>query len=132
MRSTAESASDGGIPFLKDIPILGILFRRSESTSNKTNLYFFVTPTILDEDGFQDLYYKSLNKKLASNNVWKVLVAKQAEGKEFASNPGMLQTLIKSVLGQLETSIKSAQDAFAEASHCSTVIGRKRTTGFDN
>ena len=60
----SESASDGGIPFLKDIPILGILFRRSENTSNKTNLYFFVTPTILDEDGFQDLYYKSLNKKL--------------------------------------------------------------------
>ena len=57
----SESASDGGIPFLKDIPILGILFRRSENTSNKTNLYFFVTPTILDEDGFQELSYKRLN-----------------------------------------------------------------------
>ena len=60
----SESQSDGGVPFLKDIPILGMLFRRSESTSNKTNLYFFVTPTILDESGFEDLYYKSLNKKL--------------------------------------------------------------------
>ena len=60
----SESQSDGGIPFLKDIPILGILFRRSEASSNKTNLYFFVTPTILDEDSFQDLYHVSLNKKL--------------------------------------------------------------------
>ena len=60
----SESQSDGGIPFLKDIPILGILFRRSENSSNKTNLYFFVTPTILDEDSFQDLYHVSLNKKL--------------------------------------------------------------------
>jgi general secretion pathway protein D len=60
----SESESNGGIPFLKDIPILGILFRRSENTSNKTNLYFFVTPTILDEDSFQDLYHVSLNKKL--------------------------------------------------------------------
>jgi len=60
----SESESDGGIPFLKDIPLLGILFRRSENTSNKTNLYFFVTPTILDEDSFQDLYHVSLNKKL--------------------------------------------------------------------
>ncbi|MCB9877207.1 MAG: hypothetical protein H6835_06340 [Planctomycetes bacterium] len=60
----SESSSNGGIPFLKDIPILGVLFRRSEDTSNKTNLYFFVTPTILDEDDFQDLYDKSLHKKL--------------------------------------------------------------------
>lgn len=60
----SESASDGGIPLLKDIPLLGIFFRRSENTSNKTNLYFFVTPTILDEDDFQDLYRVSLSRKL--------------------------------------------------------------------
>jgi general secretion pathway protein D len=60
----SESYSDGGVPFLKDIPVLGFLFRKSESTSNKTNLYFFVTPTILDEDDFQDLWHASLNKKL--------------------------------------------------------------------
>jgi general secretion pathway protein D len=60
----SESHSDGGIPILKDIPLLGILFRKSEDTTNKTNLYFFVTPTILDEDDFQDLWHVSLNKKL--------------------------------------------------------------------
>lgn len=64
----SESQSNGGIPILKDIPILGILFRRSENTSNKTNLYFFVTPTILDEDSFQDLYYLSLHKKLEAQD----------------------------------------------------------------
>jgi hypothetical protein len=58
-----ESYSDGGIPFLKDIPLLGFLFRKSESTSNKTNLYFFITPTILDEDDFQDLFQVSLQRK---------------------------------------------------------------------
>jgi general secretion pathway protein D len=60
----SESHSDGGIPFLKDIPILGFLFKKSETTTNKTNLYFFVTPTILDEDDFQDLYKLSADKKL--------------------------------------------------------------------
>ncbi len=60
----SESQSDGGIPLLKDIPLLGIFFGKSESTSNKTNLYFFVTPTILDEDDFQDLYQISLERKL--------------------------------------------------------------------
>ncbi len=64
----SESQSDGGIPILKDIPLLGILFRRSENTSNKTNLYFFVTPTILDEDDFQDLYHASLQKKLEAQD----------------------------------------------------------------
>ncbi|MCB9887074.1 MAG: hypothetical protein H6838_16400 [Planctomycetes bacterium] len=64
----SESYSDGGIPFLKDLPILGFLFRKSESTTNKTNLYFFVTPTILDEDDFQDLWHLSLNKKLEAQD----------------------------------------------------------------
>jgi general secretion pathway protein D len=64
----SESHSNGGIPILKDIPILGMLFRRSEDTTNKTNLYFFVTPTILDEDSFQDLYHVSLQKKLEAQD----------------------------------------------------------------
>ena len=59
-----ESEQSGGIPLLKDIPILGYLFSKSESTKNKTNLYFFVTPTILDEPDFQDLYKLSLDRKL--------------------------------------------------------------------
>ncbi|MBL9076055.1 MAG: hypothetical protein JNL08_01045 [Planctomycetes bacterium] len=64
----SESHSDGGVPLLKDIPLLGMLFRRSEDTSNKTNLYFFVTPTILDEDDFQDLWHLSLQKKLEAED----------------------------------------------------------------
>lgn len=64
----SESHNDGGVPLLKDIPILGFLFRKSEDTSNKTNLYFFVTPTILDEDDFQDLYHASLRRKLEAQD----------------------------------------------------------------
>jgi general secretion pathway protein D len=59
-----ESHSDGGVPFLKDLPLLGFLFRSSSDTNNKTNLYFFVTPTILDEDDFNDLWQVSLQKKM--------------------------------------------------------------------
>jgi len=63
-----ESSNNGGIPILKDIPLIGMLFRRGEDERKKTNLYFFVTPTILDEDDFQDLYYVSLNKKLEAKD----------------------------------------------------------------
>ena len=40
------------------------MFRSSESTSNKTNLSFLVSPTILDEDDFDDLWQLSLQKKM--------------------------------------------------------------------
>jgi general secretion pathway protein D len=59
---------DSGIPFLKDIPILGWLFRSYQDQKQKTNLYFFVTPTILDEDDFSDLSAVSFRKKLEASN----------------------------------------------------------------
>lgn len=59
-----ESIVDTGVPFLKDIPLLGWLFKTYNRENNKTNLYFFVTPTILDEADFQDLWQISLTKKM--------------------------------------------------------------------
>src|SRR5262249_23549665 len=59
-----ESHQDAGVPILKDIPLLGFLFRSSSDTNDKTNLYFFVTPTILDEDDFDDLWQVSLQRKM--------------------------------------------------------------------
>lgn len=58
------SESDDGIPFLKDIPILGWLFRSYSKTNTKTNLYFFLTPNILDETDFSDLSEISFRKKM--------------------------------------------------------------------
>ncbi|MCA8943751.1 MAG: hypothetical protein KDB80_14405 [Planctomycetes bacterium] len=61
-----ESYSDSGVPYLKDIPLLGALFRRSTEQTIKTNLYFFITPTILDDDEFADLAELTQRKKLES------------------------------------------------------------------
>src|SRR5262249_32769005 len=63
-----ESTVDTGVPFLKDIPLLGWLFKTYNRESNKTNLYFFVTPTILDEPDFQDLWQVSLTKKMEAES----------------------------------------------------------------
>ena len=41
----------GGIPFLKDLPILGPLFRRDTNQYEKRELIVFMTPRILGEDG---------------------------------------------------------------------------------
>lgn len=38
------------IPILGDLPLIGFLFRNSNDTSKKTNLYFFLTPHIIADD----------------------------------------------------------------------------------
>jgi general secretion pathway protein D len=39
-----------GVPILQDIPLLGILFRRTETETNKREIIVLITPTILDTD----------------------------------------------------------------------------------
>jgi general secretion pathway protein D len=45
--------SESGIPYLSDIPLIGALFGRQESTTTKTTLFFFCTPQIIGD--FQEL-----------------------------------------------------------------------------
>jgi general secretion pathway protein D len=52
------------IPWLGDIPIIGVLFRRSQDTQDRTTLYFFVTPHIMQDREFADLAAYSYRKKL--------------------------------------------------------------------
>ena len=42
-----EQSSDSGIPFLKDIPLLGWLFKAERSVKDKVELLIFLTPTVL-------------------------------------------------------------------------------------
>ena len=58
------SETNDGIPFLKDLPLLGALFRSGETTRRKTNLYFFLTPHILRDDDYADLADLTYKKKL--------------------------------------------------------------------
>jgi len=59
-----DKYSDGssGIPFLKDIPIIGALFRSDSKTRTKTNLLVFLRPYILrDKDQIADITSNRLN-----------------------------------------------------------------------
>ncbi len=51
---TSEEFSDSGIPFLKDIPFLGNLFKRQTRSRNRTELAIFVTPYIVRTDETAD------------------------------------------------------------------------------
>ena len=59
-----DKYNDGssGVPFLKDIPILGALFRSDAKTRTKTNLLVFMRPYILrDKDQSADITNNRLN-----------------------------------------------------------------------
>jgi general secretion pathway protein D len=59
-----DKYSDGssGIPFLKDIPFIGALFRSDAKTRTKTNLLVFIRPYILrDKDQTADITTNRLN-----------------------------------------------------------------------
>ena len=51
-----------------DIPLLGWLFKTYIKDMRKTNLYFFITPHILDETDFSDLDELSTRKKLEAEH----------------------------------------------------------------
>ena len=59
-----ESDTRTQIPVLGDIPIIGRLFSRESSNRDRTVLYFFVTPHIMQDVEFADLAAFSFTKKL--------------------------------------------------------------------
>lgn len=64
--------SSSGVPFLKDIPIIGALFRSDAKTRTKTNLLVFMHPYILhDKDQSADITNNRLNLVQQTENQFK-------------------------------------------------------------
>ncbi len=59
-RETIES----GVPLLKDIPLLGFLFRRQSVSRTRTEVAIFVTPYIVRSDGDADNLRDSVQKRM--------------------------------------------------------------------
>ena len=45
-----RTTDDSGIPYLKDIPVLGVLFRNQAITHGKNELLVFITPYVISSD----------------------------------------------------------------------------------
>ncbi|HUQ48403.1 MAG TPA: secretin N-terminal domain-containing protein [Gemmatimonadaceae bacterium] len=61
---TTEENTDSGVPFLKDIPIIGNLFKRQGRTRNRTELAIFVTPYIIRNDETADQVRERVRSRL--------------------------------------------------------------------
>ncbi len=59
-----KTESRDSVPFLGDLPLIGVLFRRTQDTQDRTTLYFFVTPHIMHDREFADLAAYSYKQKL--------------------------------------------------------------------
>ncbi len=53
--------SDNGVPFLKDIPILGYAFKSSDRTRANRNLLLLITPTLLPANGTDGMTAKPIS-----------------------------------------------------------------------
>ncbi len=59
-----QNFSNSGIPFLKDIPGLGILFRSSSRENNKTELVLILTPHVINSRRDVDLITREFAQKI--------------------------------------------------------------------
>ena len=61
-----HNLSGNGIPVLKDIPILGWLFKSKSDSIKKTELLLMITPHVIESENVLDQYVNEFNKKLAA------------------------------------------------------------------
>jgi len=54
LRDQQKDVSQGGVPILSGIPLIGGLFGRADRKTNRTELYLFLTPRILKTDADAD------------------------------------------------------------------------------
>jgi type II secretory pathway component GspD/PulD (secretin) len=46
----SDTISEGGIPILKDLPLIGKLFSRTNKNKRRSEIVFFVTAKVVDEN----------------------------------------------------------------------------------
>jgi len=49
MIQNRETQANAGVPWLRNLPLLGALFSRDQKTQTRTELAIFITPTLLDD-----------------------------------------------------------------------------------
>lgn len=64
LMSRRENQGRGGIPGLKDVPVLGGLFRNQSRNSDRTELVLIITPYIIDSDNDADEVTNAVRRQL--------------------------------------------------------------------
>ena len=60
---TSTEVINSGVPFLKDIPLLGYLFKKQTTSKNRTELAIFITPYIVRTDAEADALFERARER---------------------------------------------------------------------
>jgi general secretion pathway protein D len=63
--SKGDDFTENGIPLLKDIPLLGYLFKFESTSITKTELLIMVTPYVIETEDVLDQYIKEFEQKMS-------------------------------------------------------------------
>ncbi len=66
MMQQSETDSDSGVPWLKDIPVLGNLFKTSGTNKSKTELIVMIVPYIIETDAQAEEVTRAITRRLQS------------------------------------------------------------------
>ncbi len=61
---TSDEDVERGVPFLKDIPLLGYLFKSKSVVRNRTELAIFVTPYVVRSDADADAIWQRIRRRM--------------------------------------------------------------------
>ncbi len=64
--SKKETTGETGIPLLKDIPVLGYLFKYESLDVDKTELLIMVTPYVIETEDVLDQYVREFDQKMSA------------------------------------------------------------------
>lgn len=64
LMSSRQTNSDNGVPFLKDVPVLGNLFKSQSKRHNKTELVLMIVPYIVGSDSRADELTRAIGNDL--------------------------------------------------------------------
>jgi len=89
----SSQESDEGVPWLKDIPLLGWVFGSQRDTASNTSLFLFVTPRILrnPKSDFTEYHRASWERKQLADRLFRETL--NIYGSNFKMDPGEGETL---------------------------------------
>lgn len=109
------TTSETKVPILGDIPLLGALFRRSSSQTQKTNLLLFLTPYIIrDPDDLRAIYERKMRERQEFLDRYFVFGGDDYEPPiDYSRTRGLLAELLQN-MRDLEVERELAEAAEAE------------------
>lgn len=63
--------SNSGVPLLKDVPGVGVLFRNTTDTVNKTELIVLITPYVIEDDNDAEVISNAVRSQFEASDNWK-------------------------------------------------------------